>query len=130
VAVFRGRTLPVGRYWYSVLADENALWSSWTDEHSGSVQTFATELLDAASTLGNLLGIQGEGSWVAFEVSAPTPWPFKGFPTIIPQGVKVEASTDVIQAPQPEGSSELLLRLAPWLLATVLGTVAIRRLIK
>ncbi len=135
MAVVRSETLPLGRYWYVILPDEEDAWNAWTKANSGKVITFATERLDPQSTWGNLLGADGEGSWVAFEATEPVRWnpPFKGFPTIIPKGATVTGTQDVVQAPDPEAPPSvgaLVQQLAPWAVITVLGVVALRRLIK
>lgn len=115
MALERRDPLPPGRYWQFILEDEYGPWQQWANEHSDTVQVVAVERKKHLApyrpaifvTRPDLSIIMEEaGSWMLFDVSAPTPWVGFGYPTIVTDP-KVISSAQVEQAPDPLPDDQL-----------------------
>lgn len=115
MAMERRDPVPKGRYWLFLLEGEEETWGEWVTDHAATVRVVATERKTKLSpwrpaifsTRPDLSIIMEEGgSWVLFDVLAPTPWVGLGFPTIVTDA-SVQSSTQVEQAPAPKPDDEL-----------------------
>jgi|SRR5262245_7424249 len=125
MAVERANPLPQGRYWVDLSPDDLLPFNVWLGQNKGSVAVRASS---KSATDG--------WEWVLFDVVAPAMvfWNGPGYPTIAPADATSER--DVKQIPIVQGSgpgdfaTKLVMGLAPWALAAVLGVYAIKRVLK
>jgi len=115
MALERRDPLPIGRYWQFVLEDEYDRWQSWVTENRDTVQVVAVERKMTLEpyrpaifvTRPDLSIIMHEGgSWVLFDVKAPTPWVGLGYPTIVTD-MTITRSEQVEQGPPPAPDDQL-----------------------
>lgn len=143
MAVERKDPLPPGMYWIFVLTKELDRWNEWVMDHAATVRQLASQT-QTVTPDSPLWGITPSGDAIkdpageviVFSVSALTPWVKLGFPTIVkdPKLSPYQViDREVASAPDPEPDpsvASLIASVAPYLVFTVLGVVAIRRLIK
>lgn len=115
MAIERRDPLPTGRYWQFILEDEYGPWQKWVHDHQSTVDVLAVERQKRLApyrpaifvTRPDLSIIMDEaGSWMLFDVLAPTPWGGFGYPTIVTD-MTVRSSAQVVQAPPPVPDDQL-----------------------
>lgn len=141
MAIERRDPLPKGRYWIFLLEGEDPQWQAWVRAHASTVRVRVTERKERLesytpaifSTRPDLSIIMEDGgTWVLFDVLAPTPWVGLGFPTIV-DNPEIASSSQVEQAPPPEPELKPgdVIRTAAFAVgAIVLAAVALNRVLR